>query len=747
MVIFLVCASIPLYSQLMGYVFDEDNNEPLTGAEIKISSNNYAITDSLGYFKILVNNYPARLLVYHLGYRTCTVNITDSGDILRIGMKASSERIDDIIVTSAGFTQRVNAVAGPLSVITRDDIENDEKTNLSSVLNKQPGIFMQSGSLNTNRLLIRGIGSRSPYSSNRVKAYFEEIPLTTGEGVTTIEDLDPGSLGRIEIIRGPASGIYGSGLGGVINIFTDKPLTGKWSLMGTHTTGSFGLQKSSVQFGANSRNLLVFGGISFLISEGYRSNNEINRHSFHIYSRYFIKNFYVNFFIYHLNVLAYIPSSLNRESFDINPKMADPGWQQVRGHEKYYKVHTGITLTKKIGKILINHTTLFSSLFDQYESRPFNILDDNSVSYGIRTKFMLTGNGYDISSGTEIYRELYHWNIFETNKGSQGNKLSDNNEKRNYVNIFFHLKKEYIPNGFIITGLNINILNYEMTELPIDSNAAVMLGHRFNPVISPRFGINYKFHRSVSVFISLNHGFSAPSVEETLNSGGQINPDLKPESGWSLEAGIRGEFNGSRLFVELSLYKMYIKNLFITKRIGEDLFFGTNAGKTEHQGIEFSGRYNIWQTLRPGPKNLRVWFTSTFSFNEFKQFEDDETDYSGKHLPGIPSSVINAGLDLNAERGFNSEICFQNVAGMYLDDGNTLKTDNYHIVNVTFSYKSGFGKNLKLEGFLMAMNVLNMHYASMILVNAQSINNNPPRYYYPGLPVHFRLGIKVKFNK
>ena len=142
LVIFLVCASIPLYSQLMGYVFDEDNNEPLTGAEIKISSNNYAITDSLGYFKILVNNYPARLLVYHLGYRTCTVNITDSGDILRIGMKASSERIDDIIVTSAGFTQRVNAVAGPLSVITRDDIENDEDLLLldevEMFLEKQP---------------------------------------------------------------------------------------------------------------------------------------------------------------------------------------------------------------------------------------------------------------------------------------------------------------------------------------------------------------------------------------------------------------------------------------------------------------------------------------------------------------------------------------------------------------------------------------------------------------------------------
>jgi iron complex outermembrane receptor protein len=61
------------------------------------------------------------------------------------------------------------------------------------VLNKIPGINMQL--LNTNRISIRGIGARSQYGTSRIKAYFQNIPLTSGEGDTTIEDIDMETIG------------------------------------------------------------------------------------------------------------------------------------------------------------------------------------------------------------------------------------------------------------------------------------------------------------------------------------------------------------------------------------------------------------------------------------------------------------------------------------------------------------------------------------------------------------------------
>ena len=60
---------------------------------------------------------------------------------------------------------------------------------LTPVLNKIPGVTMQQGALNTNRITIRGIGARSQYGTNKIKAYFDGIPLSSGEGETTIDEL------------------------------------------------------------------------------------------------------------------------------------------------------------------------------------------------------------------------------------------------------------------------------------------------------------------------------------------------------------------------------------------------------------------------------------------------------------------------------------------------------------------------------------------------------------------------------
>jgi iron complex outermembrane receptor protein len=111
--------------------------------------------------------------------------------------------------------------------VIQEDLDKSDGVILTAVLNKIPGINMQQGSLNTNRISIRGI-ARSQYGTSRIKAYFQNIPLTSGEGDTTIEDIDMETIGGIEISKGPNNTSFGSGLGGVIHLFaretTEKKL-------------------------------------------------------------------------------------------------------------------------------------------------------------------------------------------------------------------------------------------------------------------------------------------------------------------------------------------------------------------------------------------------------------------------------------------------------------------------------------------------------------------------------------------
>jgi iron complex outermembrane receptor protein len=75
---------------------------------------------------------------------------------------------------------------------------------------------MQQGALNTNRIAFAALVLELSMVP-KIKAYYEGIPLTA-EGSSTIEDIDMETIGSIEIIKGPNSTSFGSGLG-VINLF------------------------------------------------------------------------------------------------------------------------------------------------------------------------------------------------------------------------------------------------------------------------------------------------------------------------------------------------------------------------------------------------------------------------------------------------------------------------------------------------------------------------------------------------
>src|SRR5690606_32806020 len=89
--------------------------------------------------------------------------------------------------------------------------------SLQSSFTAIPGVRMDQSTLSEARISIRGNGVRSAFGIRNLKIYVNEIPVTEADGTTRIEALDVNSIGRAEIIKGPASSIYGAGTGGVIN--------------------------------------------------------------------------------------------------------------------------------------------------------------------------------------------------------------------------------------------------------------------------------------------------------------------------------------------------------------------------------------------------------------------------------------------------------------------------------------------------------------------------------------------------
>jgi len=125
--------------------------------------------------------------------------------------------LDIVIVSSPPIPVTFNTPA-PVMKLYPKDLRREDNLSIAPALNRIPGVFMQSGTLSTNRISIRGIGSRSLFTTAKIRAYLDEIPITNGVGETSLEDIDLSLLSEVEIYKGPTASVYGAGLGGLIRL-------------------------------------------------------------------------------------------------------------------------------------------------------------------------------------------------------------------------------------------------------------------------------------------------------------------------------------------------------------------------------------------------------------------------------------------------------------------------------------------------------------------------------------------------
>ena len=193
--------------------------------------------------------------------------------------------LSEITLKGSPIKNVLQNTASSVAVITAADIAKSDGIILTPVLNKIPGVTMQQGALNTNRITIRGIGARSQFGTTKIKAYFDGIPLTSGEGDTTIDDLDLAAIEKIEIIKGPNSTSFGSGLGGVIQLFSkETPLLesfGKASV----AFGSFGVLQQQLAAGYSDSKTNLFTSFTDLESDGFRANSSYKRKTFNLHGK------------------------------------------------------------------------------------------------------------------------------------------------------------------------------------------------------------------------------------------------------------------------------------------------------------------------------------------------------------------------------------------------------------------------------------------------------------------------------
>ena len=660
-----------------------------------------------------------------------------------------STAIEEVRISALHINDSLQNAPASISIVSAERLKQNNNSDISLALNVLPGVYMQTANFTTNRIQIRGIGARTPYGTNKIRAFYGSIPLTSGDSETTIEDIDIENINQAEVIKGPLSSVYGAGLGGAILI---SPKLSSNEIAASTTHGSYGLLKNSFDLGIDKKTSSLNLSYHNLQSDGWRQNSAYNREGVTLAGELFRKaNSKLTYFGNYTWLKAYIPSSIDRKTFDENPKAAAATWLASQGYKEYYSALGGLAYDFSLSKNIRNSTSVYMNYKDNYETRPFDILHQYTFAYGARTQFLadfkLARFPTNVIVGAEYFSDDYHGrnleNLYKKNNnyGSlEGDLLTANDQKRDFYNAFAQLRISFVKQFEIQGGLNVNQTNFNLDNTyPI---AAPSQQYKYNPIWSPQVSLLYKPSNLQTIYASASRGFSLPSVSETLTANGTINADIKPESGYNYEVGGKLYFFHKTFYTEIALYRMEIKDLLVAKRIGDDQYVGVNAGETLHQGIEISVNH-LWQMNQL--LSLSWYASGSVGEYRFEDFVDSGNDFSKNKLTGVPANKANAGLTFGIKNWYVSGD-FLFVDKIPLNDANSDYADAYKIVNAKTGYRFEILPKLNSELAFGVNNIANEHYASLILPNAVAPPNGTPRYYYPGTPINYYANILLRYS-
>lgn len=643
-------------------------------------------------------------------------------------------KIKEVEVSSDSKYLNDNAKFGDTTLLKSKTLQLNDGISFSPVLNTIPGVYMQQAALNTNRIVVRGVGSRTQYSSNRIKAYINNIPISGADGETVFEDLDPNLFESLTLYKSPQVK-YGSNLGGTF-VFETSP-NFKNQISHSQTIGSFGLLSNSTVASISNKNSSFALAYNKVEKDGYRDNSNYRKDGFTLLGEQrFGEKSTINYYFQYTDLKAYIPSSISEVAFNDSPKDAAFIWGQSQGFEAYKKFITGLNFELKFGKNISTSTTLFAQFKDGYEPRPFNILDEDYERLGVRFELDWTHNLAQkpsiLNIGIEYIDDFADIKTFENlyqdfiGQGSiEGNQINQNLQFINSTNYFLSETTNWSEKLKSTIGLNYTTNTYRTEQIILVNEEERTL----DPILSPLLKIDYQLNPKIQFYGIWAYGSSNPGVENALNSDGTFNDNINSEKGRNLEIGSAFHTLQNQIRLNLAIYNLQLTDLIISQPVAEDEFIIANAGNATNSGIEFSAFSDF--PLSDDWK-LSNQLNASFNFYNFENYSSNSQALENNNLAGSPSQTISLLTSFHLKNKLYLNLQYLNVGEIPLNDENTNYSDAYSLLNFTADYKMQLHKNVKLELKAGINNIFDKNYAASILPNAVGFGTNLARFYYPG---------------
>lgn len=592
-------------------------------------------------------------------------------------------------------------VPASVNVVNRHTLGLFGPTSIVQAVNTTPGIRMEERSPGSYRLNIRGSSLRSPFGVRNVKLYFNDIPITDPGGQTYLNELGYYNINSIEIIKGPASSLYGAGTGGAMLIESMSP-NEQAGISSEYSTGSYGLQNIYVGLSTGSEKLVSRGTFQHQENDGYRNQSALRR-DVQSWTGLFKmnENKYLKVSYLYGDLFYETPGALTKVEYDANPRASRPAAggfpsaDQAKASIRQRLFLAGISYVQRFAPKWENKSVLYGMFTELRNPAIRNYGKTSEPHAGGRTLFTFTQpfqqSTFSFIIGAE-WQEGFATNNTHKNNGGSPGSLDSLDEVHTRQQFAFSQATLDLHGGWTLTGgasFNTLLVRFQRFN-PL---AQGFQKRKFNNEIAPRFALMKKLKSGaydVNLYSTISKGFSPPTTSELLPTGGAININLDAEEGVNYDAGVKAKF-WNKLYVDANAFWFGLRNTIVQRRDAGGGDYYSNAGKTSQHGIETYVSYPLFQNKIV--EQSLFWISHTWHDFHYKEFKQLTNDYSGKRMPGDAKHSISSGIDATTKSGLNAAVTYYHSGKIPLNDANTAYADGYNIVGA----KIGFEKSLKAK--------------------------------------------------
>ena len=676
-------AMVNSQNKLSGTITD-DNNLPLSGVSVFVSGiNKETISDESGKYTLTLPEGNLPVTFSCLGFIAVTKTVNISGDItLNIVMEENIHLIDEIIV-STPFNRLQSQNVMKVEHAGMKSLRQNGITTLVEGLAAIPGVSQVSTGISIGKPVIRGL------SSNRVLVYSQGVRLENQQfGDEHGLGLNDSGIESVEVIKGPASLLYGSdALGGVLYFNPEKfaeAKTFRTDISQKYYSNTLG-SNVSIGMKGSTENWKFLGRGSYsshadyAIPSGKRvTNTRFDEMDFKSGIGYSNSKF-SSVLRYNFNRLDLgIPEdgiAIQSESHEATyPKQAVDNHIVSLHNKLYFK---GSTLDVDLGYIFNDRS--------EFEDSDIAILQMKLQTFNYALKYHLPKYGK-----------------FESIIGIQGMHQKNKNFGEEYlipdaaindVGIFGTTNYEWKSNA-LQAGLRYDNRKITTTEHGIiDEGGYFPMVNRSFDSFNASLGYKTNIQKETILRLNIASGFRAPNLAELTSNGVHEgtnryevgNPSLSNEQ--NLQTDINVEYTGSHFGFFVNGFYNHISDYIYAAPTGEVIDENDVYAYIQNDAYLYGGEAGIH--LHPHPLD---WLHIESSF-ETVTGKKSEGDY----LPLVPANSWNNTIrtEFKIQKWLSEGFARVNVASTFAQKnvgGYEVASDGYTLVNASFGGKIKIGK-------------------------------------------------------